>query len=372
MNRYKPEKVFVEHSVEHSPITRNVLDRLPGVPVEHLHSTDHLLEQSKHWAPGITQAKKSLILARHRGHFFKSCPAAQARRPFENTCCNYSVLNYASNCHMECSYCYLQSYLNFPYMLIYANHNDLLSELEGVLKNRRNDFHRIGTGELADSLALDPLTSYSVPLVNFFARQDNAILEFKTKSDCIENILDLDHRGHTVVSWSLNPPFIQDKEEHKTATIEERLRAAELCVQAGYPVAFHLDPLIFYPGWEKDYKDLIERIFENIPAASVPWISIGALRMSQALKELVRERFPRSFLPLGELVPCEDGKLRYFKPIRLMLFQRVLAWIRAKTTTTSVYTCMEGPHVWSKIFGDQPPNEIQLGKQIIEQLVPLE
>ena len=371
MNHYKPEKVFVERGVENSRITRNVLDQLPGVPVQYLHSTDHLLQQSKHWNPGIARAKKSLVLARHRGQFFKACPAGQARHAFENTCCNYFVLNYASNCHLECSYCYLQSYLNFPYMIVYANCGDLLSELESVLKHRSSQFHRIGTGELADSLALDPLTSYSIPLVNFFARQDNAILEFKTKSNCVENILDLEHRGHTVVSWSVNSHFVQEREEHKTATIEKRLGAAESCVRSGYPVAFHLDPLVFYPGWETDYKDLVERIFERIPAASVPWISIGVLRMSQSLKELVRERFPHSFLPLGELVPCEDGKFRYFKLIRLMMFQKVLGWIRAKTTTTSVYTCMEGPHVWSKVFGSPPPNETQLGRQIIEPLVPL-
>ena len=93
------------------------------------------------------------------------------------------------------SYCYLQSYLNFPYMIVYANSGDLLSELELTLKQRPGELLRIGTGELSDSLALDPLTSYSVPLVEFFAHQENGILEFKTKSNCVENLLHLDHRA---------------------------------------------------------------------------------------------------------------------------------------------------------------------------------
>jgi len=371
MKQYKPDKIIIEYGLEHSTITQNVLLRSPEVPIEYIDSTDELLRQFRQLRPTITQAKKNLVLTRHRGRFFKSCPAGQTKGHFENACCNYFVLNYASNCHMECTYCYLQSYLNFPHMVIYANCDDLLSELQQVLSRKSRPFYRIGTGELADSLALDPLTSYSVPLVQFFARQEKAVLEFKTKSNCVANILDLDHRGHTVVSWSMNPRFVQKKEEHKTATIEERFQAAELCVRAGYPVAFHLDPLVFYPHWEKDYQLLIEEIFERIPATSIPWISMGSLRMNPPLKDLIRQRFPQSFLPLGELIPCQDGKLRYFKPIRVMMFRRVLGWIRSKTTTTSVFTCMEEPQTWTKIFGHAPPSEKHLNDKLIESLINL-
>ncbi len=371
MKPYKPDRIFVEHSDWESPITQTVLKKLPEIPVERIDSTEALLKESQQWNPAIPVAKRSLIMARHKGRFFKACPAGQIKQGIENVCCNYFVVNYASNCHMECSYCYLQSYLNFPYMIIYANSGDLLSELELILKQRPGELLRIGTGELADSLALDPLTSYSVPLVEFFAHQENGILEFKTKSNCVENILHLDHRAKTVVSWSISPRPIQQGEEHKTATLDERLQAASQCVQAGYPVAFHLDPLIFYPDWETDYAALIREIFEQIPASSIPWISIGSLRMTPRLKAIMRQRFGGSFLPLGELVPCEDGKLRYFKPIRVLMFQKVFDWIRARAPHTSVYTCMETPDVWTKVFHQRPPNERELGRRIIQPLVSL-
>jgi len=371
MKPYKPDRIFVEHSVRESPITQNVLERLPEIPVEHIDSTEALLKESQQWNPTIPVAKRSLIMARHKGRFFKACPAGQMKKGTENVCCNYFIVNYASNCHMECSYCYLQSYLNFPYMIVYANSGDLLSELELTLKQRPGELLRIGTGELADSLALDPLTSYSVPLVEFFAHQENGILEFKTKSNCVENLLHLDHRAKTVVSWSISPRSIQQGEEHKTATLDERLRAASQCVQAGYPVAFHLDPLIFYPDWEADYSALIRELFERVPASSIPWISIGSLRMTPRLKAIMRQRFGGSFLPLGELVPCEDGKLRYFKPIRVLMFQKVLDWIRARAPHTSVYTCMETPDVWTKVFHQRPPQERELGRRIIQPLVSL-
>ena len=148
-------------------------------------------------------------------------------------------------------------------MVVYANSDDLLSELELILNQQPEKHLRIGTGELADSLALDHLTSYSIPLVEFFAHQEKGILEFKTKSNCVENILSLDHQSKTVVSWSISPQTIQQREEHKTSTLNERLKAAEQCVQAGYPIAFHLDPLIFYLNWETDYSALIQEIFDG-------------------------------------------------------------------------------------------------------------
>ena len=368
MKSYQPEQIFVERAVENSPITKNVLDRLSGVPTRSIDSTEFLLEESQRWNPTIPRSKQSLILARHKGNFFKPCPGRQAKKGLKGVCCNYFVINYASNCHMECSYCYLQSYLNFPYMTIYANEADLTAELATAFARSPHDFFRIGTGELADSLALDSLTGYSRVLVEFFARQSNAVLELKTKSNCVENLLDLEHRGKTVVSWSMNPRYVQEREEHKTASISQRLRAAEACARAGYPIGFHLDPLIFYPGWETGYRDLIEEIFQRVPAASIAWISVGSLRMTSSLKDIVRRRFPNSFLPLGELVPNPDGKMRYFKPLRVGMYCQVLESIREKSPTTRVYACMEGPGVWKEVF-QCVPEEAQLGQELIQCVV---
>ena len=368
MKPYRPEQIFVERAVENSPITKNVLDRLPGVPVRSIDSTEFLLEESQRWNPTIPRSKKSLILAHHKGKFFKPCPGSRAKAGLKGVCCNYFVINYASNCHMECSYCYLQSYLNFPYMTVYANEADLVTELQNAFAQSPHDFFRIGTGELADSLALDSLTGYSTVLVEFFARQTNAVLELKTKSNCVENLLALEHRGKTVVSWSMNPRYVQEREEHKTASISQRLEAAGECVRAGYPVGFHLDPLIHYSGWEAGYRDLIEEIFQRVPADSIAWISVASLRMTSQLKETMRRRFPNSFLPFGELVPNPDGKMRYFKPLRVGMYRQVVGWIREQSPTTHVYACMEGPGVWKEVF-QRVPEEAKLGEELIQCVV---
>jgi spore photoproduct lyase len=250
-------------------------------------------------------------------------------------------------------------------MVVYANIDDLLEELSDVLRENKQSFYRIGTGELADSLALDPLTESSRPLVEFFAQQSNAVLEFKTKSDCVEHLLELPHEGRTVVSWSMNTRHIQSQEEHKTATIDERLMAAERCIAAGYRVAFHFDPLVYYLGWECDYEDLIREVLVRFPSSSLAWVSVGALRMTSDLRRTILRRFPGSTLPTGELVPCPDGKLRYTKSIRRAMYERVFGWIRQYgPSDLRVYACMERPEVWSRIFGSAPLTDIEIGDSI--------
>jgi spore photoproduct lyase len=366
MKRYIPEDIFIERSVRQSPIVENVLAELPQVPVEEIESIETKLEEARVWSPGIPRAKRSLMLARFKGKFLKACPGQQSRGDSKNVCCDYFVINFASNCHMECTYCYLQNYLNFPYLIVYANTDNLFQDLSDVLGGTPGKFFRVGTGELADSLALDPLTAYSRPLVKFFAGQQNAVLELKTKSDHVENLLDLDHRGKTVIAWSVNPDFIQQSEEHKTATMQERLVAAQKCAAAGYPIAFHFDPIIHYPGWREGYRATVQRLFEAVPPERVAWISLGGLRMNPAQKVLIRERFPGSVVPLGELIPAEDGKLRYVKPIRIEMYRALLEAIGEFGAGTKVYACMERPEVWQKAFGRVPASDSELGESLVQ------
>ncbi len=83
--------------------------------------------------------------------------------------------------------------------------------------------------------------------------------------------------------------------------------------------------------------------------------------MPSGQRELMQERFPQSRLPQGELVPAEDGKLRYFKPIRVDLYRHLLDCIRSRAPSVKVYACMERPEVWRKVFGRVPRDNRELG-----------
>jgi len=280
-------------------------------------------------------------------------------------CCNYLVMNFAANCPFDCSYCFLQDYLaNNPALKVFTNVGEGLAELDAALRRHPERTFRVGTGELADSLALDHLTDLSCELVPFFAARSNAVLELKTKSDCIDNLLRLDPKERVVVSWSVNAETIVADEEHGAASLEARITAAERVQAAGYKVGFHFDPLIAHDGWEEGYPATIAKLFRRLDTRRVAWVSLGSLRMTPRLKAAIKARPQKSGVVTGELVPGADGKERLWRGLRVQMYRRMLEWLRSVDDRMPLYICMEPPGVWEKTFGEVPAD-----RQVAERLV---
>jgi spore photoproduct lyase len=309
--------------------------------------------------------KDTLILMRYPGKFLKGCQGSGAE-----ICCNYFIVSYAWNCHLECTYCVLQSYLSSEALVVCTNIEELLLDVKSTLEQSPERIFRIGTGELADSLALDHLTHYSRRLVPLFASLPNGVLELKTKTNQISNLQDLDHHGHTVLSWSMNSKHICRTEERKAATFEERLSAAVQCQDWGYRIGFHFDPLIHYEGWEEGYREAVREIFRAVNPERIAWISLGALRFPPHLRDLVRKRFPGSKVPCGEFVPGHHGKDRYFRPIREEMYRKMCAWIHAEAPQAFIYLCMENRFVWEQSLGEDPLDTLHLSGQLDARVPP--
>jgi len=265
-------------------------------------------------------------------------------------------------------YCFLQEYTNLPMMVVYANIKDMLTSVQEVLNSASSRNIRIGTGEMADSLALDEVTGFSQHLVPFFANQKKALLELKTKSTCIKNLLNMDPKGQTVIAWTLSPELYAQKYDLKTASIKERLEAARLCQKAGYKIAFHLDPLIQEPTWKEDYKQLVDELFDQF---NLEWVSLGALRFNANLKTIIQRRFPNSFLITGEFVSTPDGKKRYIRSIREEMYETLQGYILQKKTKTPVYLCMESDLVWKNVMGYAPETQEALERYLTGRDSPI-
>lgn len=306
----------------------------------------------------IGEGKTILYLSPFKGPLLKPCPGTKGY-----ICCGYWIGNIAVGCTMDCSYCVLQVYLNEPFLVLQLPWEKFFEEVRervvGPLPLR------IGTGELSDSLALEPLIGFVQEAVSFF-RGTKAVLELKTKTDNVELLQGLPHDGHTIVAWSLAPQKVIDDFERGTTSLKRRLEAAKRCLSWGYPLAFHLDPIIHYPGWEDDYRGLIEELFRQIDPKGVIWISMGTFRFPKGLDRIIRKRFPRSRLLTGELFPTSDGKVRYLKPLRVELYKRILSWLKEYKLEAFIYLCMEREDVWEATFGFAPKGTRGL-KEMLEK-----
>ena len=283
-----------------------------------------------------------------RNKFLKPCPGTK-----EYLCCQYRFLNVALNCPIDCTYCILQTYLNTNALVIFVNQEDLLKELDSELKADPS-LIRIGTGELTDSLALDPLSGLNQSLIDFFSHQRQGYLELKTKSDHIQHLFNLDHQGQTIISWSLNPQSIIDNEEGLAASLKARMMAAQKCQERGYKIGFHFDPILLYPGWESDYESLIDALFSKISPESLAWISMGCFRFIPPLKGIIKTRFPKSKIIYEEFIPGMDKKMRYPQPVRIKIYSTLAKRIRKRAPDAFIYLCMESYEVWKGAIGKAP------------------
>lgn len=359
------ERIVIDEEVADSSLTTTVLKNAsPVVPRDYISNVDDFIRgfSTEHIQDdGISHGKKTLLLTKNKGAFFKACPGTR-----RYLCCLYKILNFATGCPLDCSYCILQGYFSNPLLTVFSNSDDMMRELENVFDAWQSNVLRIGTGEFTDSLALDHLTGFNALIIPFLRQWNKVFFEIKSKTTNISELEPFKQDPHIITSWSLSPQSIIDAEEYRTAPLVERLSAARQCEEWGFGLGFHFDPIIHYPGWEDEYHDLIVRLFRTIDWRRVYWISMGTFRFPPHLKEVIERRFPASRILVEESIIGGDGKVRYFLPIRLKIYKTLYRWLRAYAPDVPVYFCMESSLVWKEVMGWSPHSNRDLGHMLDE------
>ncbi len=354
-------KIYIDRQVAETPETLAVQSRL-NAPCELVDDAGSVFEAVSSADDPVQKGKEVLFLTRNKGAFVRKCPGTR-----HYTCCGYKILHIGTFCVMDCSYCILQSYFHPPALQYFVNHQEMLTELDSLFAEK--EISRIGTGEFTDSLIWERFSGLSEVLVPKFAGQSRAVLELKTKTVAVGALKHLRHNRKTVVAWSLNTERVVKSEERNTAPLSARLSAAATCESWGYPLAFHFDPMILYEGCENDYMQVVARLFSKVSPKNIVWISLGTFRFMPDLKAIVSKRFPHSKIVYGEFITGLDGKMRYFKPLRIALYAKMAARIREFAPDVPIYFCMEDDEVWQKSLGFIPSDYGGLAKILDESAV---
>lgn len=275
----------------------------------------------------VALEKRSIIFARKRGPWIKPFHCY-----YQSEYKHYS-LDIAEGCLFDCVYCYLQSYLNHQALVMFLPEPSLFDEV----RNRNGAW--ISTGLLSDSF----LAEENLPLVRELSRHvpSDSILELRSKSSEVDFLADpaID-RSRIVISWSLNPETIVTRYEFGTASLQDRLAAAEKAAQWGYRIAFHLDPVFYFDGWETAYPSLLREI-GRFPTESIAFLTLGLYRYMPDLGSVIRKRFPLHEVMSGEFFPDSDGKYHYFRGIRRKMYRQFTEWLENWRGSVPVFWAME-------------------------------
>lgn len=352
------ERLFVDSDLKDHSIVLEIIERTGCMP-DYIDRRSLPFGALKKEQDPWTKGKQVLLLSRNRGAYIRSCPGTR-----DYLCCGYQILHIGAYCTMDCSYCILQSYFHPPLLTYFVNHDDLFAQLDEAFAQRR--IQRFGTGEFTDSLIWEQWSDLSNRLVERFGAQSRSILELKTKTTAIHAFKGLPANRKTILSWSLNTPRIIATQERGTASLDARLRAAAQAQAWGYPLAFHFDPMVIYPGCEDHYRAVLERLMQTIAPDNIVWISMGTFRFMPALKSIIQQRFTDSDIIHGEFVPGLDGKMRYFKPLRIRLYSLMVDWLRERAPQVTSYLCMEDEQIWDLVYGFSPESKGGLAHMLDE------
>lgn len=363
LNRF--DQVFIDENSRSSLLAKRLQSIFPKEKISFVSSQPLAKAKGDLSAQEFDRSKRNLFVTPFKGKFFKRCPGSRPGL----ACCNYFVLNWGLQCDMNCSYCYLQSFINTSALTIYSNLDQALSELR-AMDSMRDSKLRVGTGETVDSLSLDELTLYSHELITFFRDYPNWQLEFKTKSSKVDQFLEVPHAGNVIVSWSINPQEVIENEEHDTASLAERLAAAQKCSDKGFQIAFHIDPIIWHKNWRQNYTQLVKEVTQRFEPSQMPYISVGTLRLQPEQRHMMRERFGmRSWVNQAELFQSKDGKLRYDQSLRDEMYQFVIAQFKKASPDWKLFLCMETPETWLATAGKSPFKEETLATLFDQKVI---
>lgn len=347
----RPEikKIVIDPEFGNAGLPHKIAEKLSLKP--EFMTKEELLEEIRRnsGADLFKTAKKVLFFTENKGRFLKKCPGSKGV-----VCCNYYTINSVTGCPYDCSYCILQHYIgNNPFITVFMNREKAVEEIVSFLAENR--FLRVGTGELADSLALDHLLDESGFFIGELSKRslfERVQFEFKTKSAEVERLLEvkaLYPDSNIVAGFSVNIQRFSSREEPGTATLEERMTAAARLQAAGVKVAIHFDPVLMLEELFDDYMQLIDSIFSRLDPEKIAWISMGGFRHTLALTETIIERNPQSLLLRGEMFPSDsDNKLRYLAFVRRRFytaFQKRIS--RFFEGNPPLYMCMEKAFMWS-------------------------
>ena len=366
INQWRPQEIIIHDEVKDDPDTGYFLSQCPGIPVKYVDTAKSAeVVQASDVLRNAGAGMLNKVLTGKSVVFIAPCGnPIDEFRVLDNrmVCPHFERLKLANNgCFYMCDWCYLKlTYrAQHPFITVRVQYEKIKRALKRRLKNSTSPVF-FNSGELADSLSMEHLTRAGQTFIPWFGQSKNGYLFMLTKSDNVDDILNLSHNGHTVIAWSMNNDLVSQKFEIGAPSFDRRLEAAWKVQNAAYPVRVRLDPIIPFEGWEKAYASTVQRIFTRI---SPERMTLGTLRFEDGFYHLRDSIFTTGpDLPgmLNNMKPMfepkmfegkkrpKEGKYSFSEEARVKIFDFIIKEIR-KYPECPIALCKESAEVWNRM-----------------------
>lgn len=257
---------------------------------------------------------KNLILARREAPFLYEGSYYSDGFEYENFFYTPSILG----CLYDCDYCYLSGMYNSANSVLFVNTDDFFEALTPYLEKPT----LIAISYDTDTLAIESITSHTKIWIEHAAKHPNLHLEIRTKSANFKAIKSLTCNENIVLAWTLSPQKIIESYEHKTPSLEKRLRSIKEAIDAGWKVRVCIDPVIYNEEFHELYPPLIDKLFNTIEPEKLFQLTLGSFRMSSTHLKRIKKlrRSDIAFYPYE----IKDNIVSYSKEIEQNILETMI------------------------------------------------
>ena len=202
------------------------------------------------------------------------------------------------NCIYNCEYCFLQGMYSSANIVVFTNTEEVKDAVKKQILERKypDEPLLLSLSYNTDILALENILPLTKQWIDFANNTDDLFMEIRTKSGLTSSFNKLKPSEKILFAWTLSPNNVIQKYEHKTPLLERRIKSIQKIVDSGWPVRLSFDPILIYPNWKEDYKQMFERIKESISGDKIFDITIGVFRMSEDFFHRIKKTKPHSDL----------------------------------------------------------------------------
>ena len=255
-------------------------------------------------------------------------------------------LNIVQGCVFRCAYCGFGRSVIF-----YLDVERLVAGLGSVFA--RHPAQRLYKySNMTDLPPFEPELNAIAPLVERFAREPDRYLMLFTKSDNVDFLRGLDHRGHTIISWSITCDSASRMVDKRAATMHERIAAMEKLQEAGYLVRARLSPIVPVANWREEYAELFRAMLRRARPDVITLELLGWMTVDDLLAI-----FDRSLLDADAVEAAEKARKElagvmwgpFTQETHEKIYRFCIDTVRKLSPGTAVSVCHGTPATWERL-----------------------
>ena len=295
--------IYVEKKILNNKNTLEILSKFKDVKIIEIENYKEVFS-SNNQDFHLQKLGQKLILASNKANMIYE--GAVVCESFEND--NFYYTSSIINCVYDCEYCYLQGVYSSGNIVIFVDIEKVFEEVEELYNKLKTLYLCISYD--TDLLAIENICGFSEKWYYFIEDKKDLKIELRTKSGNIDKFLNLKPLDNFIVAFTLSPENITLKNEKYTASFKNRVKAIKKLQEKGWKVRICIDPLIYSDNFEKNYRQMIEYLFNKIKKEKVIDVSIGVFRISKEYLKKMRNQNQNSEI-LYYPFECIDGVYTY-------------------------------------------------------------